>query len=112
MPNRMTVVFDDPDLYRRVKIRAIEEGVPAKVIIERALRESLGEQLDTGHYPKFTAAVWEEWQAESERLEQELGPGPTDLSNVKKYLYGEESEFAERPGQRRIAEEPAEFDRQ
>lgn len=102
----MTVVFDDPDLYRRVKIRAAEEGVPVKVIIERALRALFGEAGIPERPPRFSAETWFEWQQENERLEGCLGPSPDDLSDVKHHLYG----HAPRPGPRReVAEESQEY---
>jgi len=122
MPSRMTVVFDDPNLYRQVKIRAAEEGIPAKAVVEHALKELFEReqrlQNDISTMLGRTTAkpvdweAWEAWQAEVDRLDRELGPGPTDLSNVKKHLYGEESTYADRPGYAQVAEERAEFDRQ
>ncbi len=120
MSSRMTVVFDDPELYRQVKIRAAEEGVPAKNVIERALRDlfererrlrnDISTLLSGARAKPLDWEAWDAWQAEVERLDRELGPGPTDLSNVKKYLYGEESKYADQSGYARVAEERAEFD--
>ena len=42
MADRLTVVFDDPELYRRLKVRAAEEGVAMKSIIEDAVAAYLG----------------------------------------------------------------------
>jgi hypothetical protein len=116
----MTVVFDDPDLYRQVKIRAAEEGVPAKAVVERALKElfdrerrlrnDISAMLGGTQAKPIDWEAWGEWQAEVERLDRKLGPGPTDLSNVKKYLYGEDSKYADRSGFAQVAEERAEFD--
>ncbi len=115
----MTVVFDDPELYRQVKIRAAEEGVPVKVLIERAVKDLL--VRGRGSHDDFAAVFrrghetktvdweeWDRWQAEIDRLDARLGPGPTDLSDVKHYLYGYPKE-SERT--RRVAEEDAQYDR-
>ena len=120
MSNRMTVVFDDPELYRQVKIRAAEEGVPAKAVIERAIKEhfererrlrgDISAMLSATRAKPVDWEAWGGWQADVERLDRELGPGPTDLSNVKKYLYGEEGRHAEHSGYAQVAEEPVEFD--
>ena len=93
MSDRLTVVFDDPDLYRRVKVRAAEEGVAVKALIERSLRQLLGEDADILGSEEAKTWDWDafdRWQAEAARLDAELGMDyPRDLSDVKKHLYGE-----------------------
>ena len=39
MSKRMTVVFDDEELYTAVKVEAARRNVPAKDIIAEAVRE-------------------------------------------------------------------------
>lgn len=93
MSDRLTVVFDDPDLYRRLKFRAVEEDLPVKALIERAVRALLGQEVDIlgSEEPRpMDWAAFDRWQAEAHRLDAAYGNDyPPDLSNVKKYLYGE-----------------------
>ncbi len=46
MSRRMTVVFDDEDLYTAVKVEAARSGRHAKEIVTQALRKWLEEQED------------------------------------------------------------------
>ena len=46
MSKRMTVVFDDEDLYKAIKFEAVRTGRPAKDLISQAMREWLEEQED------------------------------------------------------------------
>ena len=46
MAKRMTVVFDDEELYTAVKIEAVRRGVPAKDLISEAVKEWLETQED------------------------------------------------------------------
>ncbi|MBI4304749.1 MAG: hypothetical protein HY678_00370 [Chloroflexi bacterium] len=41
MPRRMTIIFDDEDLYRALKVESARKGRYAKDIIAEALREWL-----------------------------------------------------------------------
>jgi len=86
MSARLTVVLDDEDLYRDLKVRAAREGVPLKAIVEQALREFLEGGEREG--PVFSWAKWLEHWRRAEELEDELGPSPTDLSDIKHHLYG------------------------
>ena len=44
MSKRMTVVFDDEELYTAIKVEAARRNTPAKDIVAAALREWLEEQ--------------------------------------------------------------------
>jgi hypothetical protein len=46
MAKRMTVVFDDEELYTSVKVEAARRHVPAKDLVAEALREWLELQED------------------------------------------------------------------
>lgn len=89
MAERLTVVFDDPDLYRKLKVRAAEEGIAMKRIIE----DALAQYLDGAHptaAPKDTPryvdwASWDAFQAELDSLPEEVTPGASD---IKHQLYG------------------------
>ena len=111
MSARLTVVLDDEDLYRRAKIRAAEEGITLKSIIESALRGFLGESESTAAADTAPAAIewdwdaYDRWQALVEELDGEIGPGPVDLSNVKQQLYSEPA----KPRLLMLAEEQAPY---
>ena len=53
MAKRMTVVFDDEDLYTAVKVEAARRHVAAKDIVSAALREWLDLQEDIEDAPIF-----------------------------------------------------------
>lgn len=98
MSQRLTVVLDDEALYGRLKLRALADGVSAKAVIEQSLRD----YLDGGRPTK--AWDWDdfdEWQEEIREINGTLPATPTDYSNVKKHLYGDES----RPALKLLAEE-------
>lgn len=46
MPKRMTVVFDDEELYTALKVEAVRAGRHAKDIVAEAVREWLAVQED------------------------------------------------------------------
>jgi hypothetical protein len=104
MSDRLTVVFDDPTLYRRIKVRAAEDSVPVKKLIEDALQRYLG-PADGGRLFDFDA--FQQWQAEVDESVEPEDDAATDLSDVKKHLYGY-------PGREtryhQVAEESAEYD--
>jgi hypothetical protein len=109
----LTVVFDDDDLYRRVKVRAAETGVPMKTLVQEALLAYL-DGSDAQAAPGTPAEktwdwdAFDRWQEEIRKADERLGADyPTDLSNVKEYLYGSD----ERPRRSWMAaEERAEYD--
>jgi len=106
MSDRLTVVFDDPTLYRRIKVRAAEDGVPVKKLIEDALRRYLG-PADGSRL--FDFDTFKQWQTEIDESIEADHDQPTDLSNVKKHLYG----YPEREARyHQVAEEPIEYDAQ
>lgn len=113
MSARLTVVLDDEELYRRLKVKAALDGVPMKELIERGLRLV----VDTGAAPAAQAKAfdWDEYEAMLKRLEDQdeaLGLDsaalPEDLSDIKLQLYGFPG--AGRLWPHRAAEEPAEYD--
>lgn len=57
MPKRMTVVFDDEDLYTALKVEAARTGRHAKDIVAEALHEWLATQED-----KALKEARREWQ--------------------------------------------------
>ncbi len=111
MSARLTVVLDDEDLYRRLKVKAALDGVPMKDLIERALRLVLeGAAAPAGPAKAFD---WDAYEAMLARLEEQdaaLGVTgealPADLSDVKRQLYG----YSERTRRWTAAEELAEYD--
>jgi hypothetical protein len=113
MSARLTVVLDDEDLYRRLKVKAALDGVPMKELIERGLRLV----VETGAAPGTEAKAfdWDEYEAMLERLEEqdralglETASLPEDLSDIKRYLYG--TVEADRPRPHMAAEESAPYD--
>ena len=108
MTARLTVVLDDEALYRDLKVRAAEAGVPLKELVARALRSYLGTTAPSRK--RLTLEMWEEWQEEARRIDETLGDYPTDLSDIKHHLYGWPKQ-SERQASRHIAEEPLEYDR-
>ncbi|MCC7366169.1 MAG: hypothetical protein IT303_17530 [Dehalococcoidia bacterium] len=106
MSERMTVVFDDTELARRLKVAAAERGVPLKRLIEEAVRAFLGPD-PRAEAPAFNWAAFEAWQDEVEAREaSDPGYSPDDLSDVKLHLYTP----AEPRLGLRVAESPAEYD--
>ncbi|HML98751.1 MAG TPA: hypothetical protein PKD75_09750 [Tepidiformaceae bacterium] len=111
MSARLTVVLDDEELYRRLKVKAAQDGVPMKDLIERGLRSVLeGAAPPAGPAKAFD---WDAYEAMLARLEEQdaalgLGAGalPADLSDVKRQLYG----YPERTRRWTAAEEPAQYD--
>jgi hypothetical protein len=112
MSDRLTVVFDDPTLYRRLKIRAAEDGVAVKKLIEAALDAYLS--TGTAARKPFDFEAFGRWQADMDAIDRANPPGPDepdDLSDIKHHLYG----YPRRPAPGRAAhaaEAPADYDRQ
>ncbi len=103
MSQRLTVVLDDEELYKELKLRALADGVPAKDVIESSLREYLsgGRLTKVWNWDEFDS-----WQDEIEDLNAALPPGMTDYSDVKQHLYAE----VRRPERlRMLAEEPSTY---
>ncbi|MDP6453488.1 MAG: hypothetical protein QF898_09290 [SAR202 cluster bacterium] len=71
MSKRMTVVFDDEELYRAVKIEAARSGRHAKDIIAEAVRAWLEVLEDRELGPEIDAAI-EEWEREGGIKAEEL----------------------------------------
>src|SRR3990172_6218367 len=93
MSARLTVVLDDEELYRRLKVKAALDGVPMKELIERGLRLV----VDMGAAPAAEAKAfdWDDYESMLKRLEDQdeaLGLDeaalPEDLSDIKRHLYG------------------------
>lgn len=113
---RLTVVFDDPEIYRRLKVHAAEKGVAMKEVIEAALSTYLdreaGEATPTPPGETARTLDWAEW----DRLQSELDaiadePGSEDASDIKGQLYAMPRELTTE-GWRRVAEEAAPYDGQ
>ncbi len=110
MSARLTVVLDDEDLYRRLKVRAATDGVSMKDLIEQGLRLVL-EPAPAGEGSGKTFD-WDEYEAMLDRLREEdealgIEPGGDDLSDVKRQLYG----WSEHRGATfHAAEERSEYD--
>ena len=74
MPERLTVVFEDEGLYRRLKMRAAADGTPIKRLIEEALRDYLGPE-ESGE-KTFDWDAFDQWQDEVEDLNEAAEPVP------------------------------------
>jgi len=76
MAKRMTVVFDDEELYTAIKVEAARRHVPAKDIVADALREWLELQEDIEDAPIFNERL-EAYRREGgiphEQVVRELG---------------------------------------
>jgi hypothetical protein len=111
MADRLTVVFDDPELYRRLKVRAAEEGVAMKRIIEDAVAAYLGSAETSSAPVHFAPALdweaWDELQARLDAIDEEPTP---DASDVKHQLYGAPRRRLTPWGWAMIAEDQAEYD--
>jgi hypothetical protein len=109
MSERLTVVFDDAALYRRLKVYAAEHDLPLKHVIERAVRQYLGPAAEDAATKPFDWDAYDRWQAEVAAMEAELGDGePDDYADVKRHLYPVGDEH--RPARLLIAEERKPYD--
>ena len=107
MVHRLTVVLEDDELYRQLKVRAALDGVPLKRLVEDALRAFVREAPAT-EAKEFDFSYFDAWRKNVHAIEAELGPGPVDASDVKHQLYGYPPR--EPSPVLRLAEEPAEYD--
>lgn len=92
MSERLTVTFEDENLYRRLKMRSAESGAPLKRLIEDAVRAYLAVDYEAARdeiRPVDWDAFWK-WQDETDEIAGELDL-PADLSDVKGHLYGEKA---------------------
>lgn len=89
---KMTVVFDDDELYTAVKVEAARRNIPLKRFVTEALREWLEDAEDAELIPTIQAArlEWQKkggrpWEKVAEELEEYLerrestGAAPTDV---------------------------------
>lgn len=111
MAARLTVVLDDDVLYRQLKVKAAQDGIPMKDLVEAGLRLVLAGVPPAKSAEPGTAFDWEryesmmrDWDEEEGRMGEDDTP-PSDLSDVKHYLYGR----APRIPVTRVAEERAEY---
>lgn len=74
MPERLTVVFEDEALYRRLKVRAAAGSVPLKRLIEDAVREYLGPEEEQEQ--AFDWDAFDRWQAEVDAIGRDVTPIP------------------------------------
>lgn len=113
MSDRLTVVFDDPELYRRLKVHAAAEGIPMKRLIQEAIRAHLdaagsGTAAATAGPSAVDWAEWDRMQQELDAIEETPSP---DASDVKSQLYGQRRRRLERDGWATIAaEERVQYD--
>ena len=92
MSARLTIVLDDEELYRRLKVKAATDGTSMKDLVEEGLRHVLGgasvaaapKSFDWDRYE----ATMNEWEAEDRKLGVEPEDYPADLSDIKHHLYG------------------------
>lgn len=63
MSKRMTVVFDDEDLYKALKVEAARRACPAKDIVSEAVREWLESREDAELVSELADARLE-WQTQ------------------------------------------------
>lgn len=61
MPRRMTVIFDEDEIYVALKAQSAREGRPAKDIVAEAVREWLERKEDEA-LQKDLEATREEWR--------------------------------------------------
>lgn len=87
MTDRLTVVFDDPELYRRLKVRAAEEGIPMKQLIQSAVAAYL-EETAPQPAPAARQLDWQRWDAFQQELDALPEDPAPDASDVKHQLYG------------------------
>ena len=108
MAERLTVVFENDALYRRLKVQAASSGVPMKRLVEEALQAFLGPEAPA---PKaFDWNAYDRWQREVAVLNADDDTSvPDNLSDVKHYLYGREEGERRRP-RLMLAEERAPYD--
>jgi hypothetical protein len=110
MSERLTVVFDDDTLYRRLKVRAAQEGTPLKRLIEDAVRAYLGEDQAETDWKPVDWEAFDRWMDEAAARDAEVpAETPNDLSDVKKHLYGRGQSHARGP-LRMLAEEQTPYD--
>ena len=111
MTARLTVVLEDESLYRKLKVRAAEEGVAMKQIIHDAVAAYLDGATAT---PESKYFDWDEFARFQERIEkldaENPEPSPTDLSDIKHHLYGYPKSTLDERAWRKLAEERTEYD--
>jgi plasmid stability protein len=111
MSARLTVVLEDEDLYRRLKVKAAQDGTSMKDLVEAGLRRVLGDSSAAGGSRDFDwdryEAMMQEWEAEDRELGIEDADYPTDLSDIKQHLYGHQKASAKPT--LRVAEERAPY---
>jgi len=115
MPDRLTVVFDNPDVYRRLKLLSANEGIPMKRLVEQALLNLLEARGRESAEPRLAAKVldWDRWDAagaEFDALGEDAAEGPTNLSDIKHQLYDYPPRALTAEGWKSVAEEPAPSD--
>ena len=76
MSERMTVVFDDDVVARRLRVWSAEHGVPMKQVIQDAVREYLGPDRSAVKRlgKPFDWAAYDSWQEEVHAITDRLEP--------------------------------------
>lgn len=112
MSDRLTVVFDDPRLYRRIKVRAAEDGTAVKELIEAAVVAYLKEKVERA---PFDFQAFTRWQGEMDAIDRANPSGPDepdDLSDIKHHLYAYPRRTERAFERQEVAEQPAPYDAQ
>ena len=72
MKRKMTIVFNDEELYTQLKIEAVKKHITASQIVTEAVREWLEDQEDAELLPVIEAAT-KEWKEKGGRPWSEVG---------------------------------------
>ncbi len=108
MSERLTVVFDDSNLYRRLKVAAAESHVPMKRVVEDAIRAYLGPEVSAAS--AFDWDAYDRWQEEVTELNEDLETADSGARIINLPLrYDLEDENERRPNVQSMAEEPAPY---
>lgn len=108
MSERLTVVFDDSNLYRRLKIAAAEAHVPMKRVVEDAIRAYLGPE--TPAEAPLDWAAYDRWQEEVAELNEDLEGAEAAGRIINLPVRYDREEEHERPPLRTMAEEPTPYE--
>jgi hypothetical protein len=109
MSERLTVVFDDTNLYRRLKIAAAESHVPMKRVVEDAIRAYLGPETPAAAPLDWDA--YDRWQEEVAELNQDLEAAEAASRVINLPVRYDREDEHERPTMiRSMAEEPTPYE--
>jgi plasmid stability protein len=82
----MKTTIDLPDeVFRKVKVRAAEEGRTMRDLIVEALTESLKKNSAVEKAPRKTYEEYlHEWETLAQRVSEDMPPGKSALEDLKK----------------------------